>query len=554
MTLATQPASIPPSTLPETQPESGQAAVSLLLMLSIFLLGTLALAIDFTNIWFHRQAEQAASDAACQAGAMDLLAVAGGTSLPAMGFTAGTASNCVSSSSATMCAYAKANGYAGAGLTAGAVSNSVSWTFPASVATVTTPSAAQAPHPFLTVTIAENVRTFFVSLLKLSQYQQVDVSSTCGLVGIKTAMPMLVLHPTMSGALTYSGGANITIVGGPATGLQVNSSSATAVDWAASGLADLSAGGPNQTGSNMAVVGGPATNPTSGSSSAYNGGTTGLWKSGVLAIADPFAGVAAPASIKSITPANTTSGKWVSYGTDGCPDNTNAHYPTTDDCMEYSPGYYPSGIVLPDNYTTAIFLPGIYYLNGSLNAAGSNLLRMAKPSGGQQTDGIMLYFLTGSLNLSNCAGCTKSNVDSVNSTDLTCDGSSPPAALGAPSTLNGNVLIGQCAANGTYWDTGGDTTDSRGAPGTRGLLIFQDHGDTTQPSFAASGSMTTSGGLYFHSTSYADVLSLSGAASAGSYFLGEIVVDQLSLTGSGSISLALNGVPTAPVLKVALLQ
>ena len=534
--------------------ESGQAAVSLLLMLSLFLLGTLALAVDFTNVWFHRQAEQAAADSACQAGSMDLLALAGGASLPAVGFTAGTASNCISSPSSTMCTYANANGYNGTGLTAGAPSNSVSWTFPASVTGVTTPSASVAPHPFLTVTIAENVRTFFVSLLKLSKVQQVNVSSTCGLVGVKSAAPMLILHPTMSGSLTYSGGATIAIVGGPSRGLQVNSSSATAVSWTASGIVDLSEGGANQTGSDMAIVGGPSTIPNNGSSYAYNGGSTGTWKTSVLPIADPFGSVASPASIKSITPAKTTSGAWVTYGTDGCPDNTNAHSPTTHDCIEYSPGYYPSGIVLPDSYSTAIFLPGIYYLNGSLNASGSNLLRMAKPAGSVQTDGIMLYFLTGSLNLSGCAGCAKANVDSVNSTDLSCDGSAPLAALNAPATLTGNVLVAQCTTSGTYWDTGGDTTDSRGSPGIRGLLIFQDHGDTTAPQLGASGSMITSGALYFHSTNYQDVLSLSGAAASGSCFIGQIVVDQLNMSGSGLIKLALNPVPATSVLKAALLQ
>jgi hypothetical protein len=304
----------------------------------------------------------------------------------------------------------------------------------------------------------------------------------------------------------------------------------------------------------MAIVGGPSAVPNNGSSYAYNGGSTGSWKSSVLPIPDPFGSVASPASVKFITPANTTSGTWVSYGVDGCPDNTNVHYPTTNDCIEFSPGYYPSGIVLPDNYSTAIFLPGIYYLNGSLSVAGTNLLRMAKPSGFQQTDGIMLYFFTGSLNFSGCAGCAKANVDNVNSTDLSCDGSAPPAALGAPATLAGNVLVAQCAGSGTYWDAGGDTADSRGSPGIRGLLIFQDHGNTTAPQMTASGSLTTSGALYFHSTSYQDVLTLSGASTSGSYFLGQIVVDQLNMSGSGLIKLALNPVPATSVLKAALLQ
>jgi Flp pilus assembly protein TadG len=58
--------------------ESGQAAISLILILGLFLLGVFGLAVDFTNMWFHRQAATAAADAACQAGAMDMLATAGG--------------------------------------------------------------------------------------------------------------------------------------------------------------------------------------------------------------------------------------------------------------------------------------------------------------------------------------------------------------------------------------------------------------------------------------------------------------------------------------------
>ncbi|SRR5258708_7381208 len=56
----------------ESLPEGGQAAISVVLILGLFLVGILALAVDFTNIWFHRQAAGAAADAACQAGAMDL--------------------------------------------------------------------------------------------------------------------------------------------------------------------------------------------------------------------------------------------------------------------------------------------------------------------------------------------------------------------------------------------------------------------------------------------------------------------------------------------------
>jgi hypothetical protein len=319
-------------------------------------------------------------------------------------------------------------------------------------------------------------------------------------------------------------------------------------------MINLSKGGGNQTGSDIAIVGGPTTNPTNGSSYGYNGGTTGSWKPNVLPIADPFGSVGVPTSIKSLTPATTTSGTWVSYGTDGCPDHSGGTGNPAKACIEYGPGYYPSGITPPFNYITAIFKPGIYYLNGSLTASGSNTLRVAKPSGYQQTDGVMFYFYSGSFNVSGCSGCSSSGVNNVNATDLTCDGSSPPAALGMASTLYGNVLYGQCSTNGTYWDSGGDTTDSRGNPGSRGILFFQDHANTTQPAFSGSGALSFAGSLYFHSTGYSDVLNLSGGASSGTMIIGEIVTDEVNLSGSGLIKLALNPVATTSMSKVGVFQ
>src|SRR6266849_5862923 len=55
------------------RPESGQALLFVLLGLGIFLIGAMAFAIDISNLWFNRQAAQTAADAACTAGAMDLL-------------------------------------------------------------------------------------------------------------------------------------------------------------------------------------------------------------------------------------------------------------------------------------------------------------------------------------------------------------------------------------------------------------------------------------------------------------------------------------------------
>jgi hypothetical protein len=539
----------------QQQPEpddSGQAALSISLILSMFLLAALGFSDDITNIWFHRQAAMAAADAACQAGALDMLAMNSGLSLASTGFTAGTASDCAHSSSATMCAYAGFNGYSGTGLTAGAASNSVSWSFPSSVTGVT---PGVGTYPFITLTISENVKTYLMPILTGSYYQNINVSSTCGIATVNSAAPMVVLHPTMSGAFNYSGGGELDIIGGPGRGLQVNSSSATGILWAASGIIDLSKGGPSQTGSDSAVVGGPTTAPTNGSSNGYKGGTTGLWKSNVLPVADPFGSVPAPATVKSLSPTLGTSGTWVAYHTNGCPDNRGAQGTSSKACLEFSPGYYPAGInvsTLVGGNSTAIFDPGIYYLNGSLTAGASDILRMAKPSGYQQTDGVMFYFLSGALALSGCSGCSASNVDTVSTTDLTCNGAAPPTALNMGTSIYGNVLYGQCTKNGTYWDSGGDTTDSRSATGSRGILIFQDHGNTSTPTFSGSGALAFSGAIYLHSTTYADVLNLNGGASSGTFILGEIIADQVNLSGSGLIKLALNPAATTSLSKVSI--
>ncbi len=213
---------------------------------------------------------------------------------------------------------------------------------------------------------------------------------------------MIVLNPKISGAFTYNGGAQLTIVGGPQRSLQVNSTSPTAIDCVPSGLIDTSRGGPNGTGSDVAAVGGPTQTPSC-PGGGFHGGTTGHWNGNVLPLLDPFAGVGPPISVKSQPPITGTSGTWVTYHQDGCPDARTAHYPKTNQCIEFAPGYYPNGIQSLDDYSTAIFLPGIYYMNGPLIAPSSEYIRNAtpcKPSCGpvtsgitsQQTDGVMFYF------------------------------------------------------------------------------------------------------------------------------------------------------------------
>src|SRR5713101_5331181 len=132
------------------KPESGQAMLFTLLGLGIFLIGAMAFAIDISNMWFNRQSAQTAADAACTAGAMDLLVDATIGTTNQGGFTAGTAFDCNTSQTPAPCQYATLNGFSSS-IAAGstALGNNVSVDFPATVTGVTTPPATVAPNPFM---------------------------------------------------------------------------------------------------------------------------------------------------------------------------------------------------------------------------------------------------------------------------------------------------------------------------------------------------------------------------------------------------------------------
>src|SRR5437879_8717626 len=96
--------------------ESGQAMLFTLLVLGIFLIGAMAFAVDMSNLWFNRQSAQTAADAACVAGAMDLLVDATTSITGQGGFKAGTAFGCNASDTnplpnSSPCQYARFNGF-----------------------------------------------------------------------------------------------------------------------------------------------------------------------------------------------------------------------------------------------------------------------------------------------------------------------------------------------------------------------------------------------------------------------------------------------------------
>jgi hypothetical protein len=575
--------------------EAGQSILLLVLVLGIFLLGALCFAFDMSNMWFHRQAAQTAADAACGAGAMDLLVDAQGGGTGNQGFTLGTNYSCSTTSTDSVCKYAALNGYSSANTAPG---DTVNVSFPSSVNGVTPPGGTIAPTPFIRVDIDDHVQTFFLGLLSGSGTKDVRAFATCGLVLAKAPIPILVLHPTLPSSLLESGTPVINILGGPTKSVQVNSGAATAASLGGSSSVNLTKGGPNFNGSSFGVFGGPSAAP-----SGFTTANSGAWLSPAAPISDPYAQVITPTlpsaptvptdltytgatanacqqkSNKSCTGLPCTSADiqggtcYVSHNTHGCPDPGAATPPTpSNGCQLFTAGYYPAGVTVQN--AVGIFDPGLYYLNGGLGLMSNSMVRPGTGTGdGSQGT---VFYLTGTAQ--KCSGQTglvcvgsnsgKSGIDAFTTANVQCTGGpAPDARLGLPATLAGNVLLAPCT--GTYGDPAGQY---------RGILFFQDRSSDLGGGWGGGGGFLLAGSMYFHmcnatgtgvscsttvctnigscaaGSSFGSNFALQGNSGSASYILGQIITDTLNMGGTPTINMALNPNATLTTLKATLLQ
>jgi hypothetical protein len=543
--------------------ERGQAMVFVLLALSSFLLAVLAFAVDLGYLWFHRQTAQNAADAACTAGAMDMLYTADG--IAAGNFTFGTDFDCSATAPNTgttapaPCWYAAANGYSSGGLQGASASSDVQVGFLSSLATIPPCNGSLSPaicsagaiiaNPFLRVSVTDRVQTFFMGLITHRKTFAVGATAVCGVVLSNSPVPVVVLDPRSSDTtFNLSGSLKLTFYGGPQRSIQVNSPNLDAVDGG--GTVDLSMGGPNFTGSDFGVSGGPASPCCN-----FNGGSTGRWQSPAAPASDPFAQLNAP---ELPMPGRHQQG----VRGNGCPDPSG--------CDEYGAGSYPSGITISNR--TAIFDPGVYYVSGGLTMASSSCVRPSTVSG-DGTGGTTFYFADSSsvsfvaTTAGRCpANATPFDTKSGGSlaSGVECSPSSVPP-VNIPSAISDSVLLGPCT--GTYGDPLG-TNDPIGEQ--RGVLFFQNRATSSsaQPNWGGSGQFLLAGTMYFHQcatsgtdtglncqpAAYNDVLTLTGDVCAGSYIIGEVIVDQLNGNGAACITIDLQQNPTHYLLKAALLQ
>ncbi|HKW17730.1 MAG TPA: pilus assembly protein TadG-related protein [Terriglobales bacterium] len=574
--------------------ERGQAAVFLVLALGLFLIGGVGFIVDGANLWFHHQSAQTAADAACTAGAMDLLSQVAGVTPPttpwiptsddgSLFHCSGTTGGSTSNSSFPPCAYANLNGYSGS------ASQDVLVSFPVlSVVTAcpTAPPFSQtacaaddlAATPYMQVEVHDSVPTTFMRLVGAAASSTVPARSRCGLSNVLSPVPILVLNPndaSPSAVNTFATdtGFSLKVLNGPQKSIQINSvSSVPDLD---SGTIDLSEAN-NGKGGDFAVAARDA-QPTGRGSPTIDYGTSGKWVTAAGVVSDPFATIDSPASA-SLSDCTGSPSPCVVYGSKGdsnCPD-------AVDGCDIYSPGRYPTGITVQNgafaNETgLAVFLPGIYYLGGNLSAGTNSCLRSGITEG-DGNGGTMFYF-SGSATLSvvstsgalklptsgsnpgsnfDCASTNPSWAVSVSSA-ATCPGGSLGLGAVGVTELTGNVLLAPCA--GTYGDP-------QGAGIARGMLFFQDReAVSAAPVWNSAGSFALVGNLYFHdcqsststgtganciSSAFTDTLTLGSGANA--YIVGDIVADQLSLLANSNITVSLSPNPQYYVLKASLLQ
>jgi hypothetical protein len=566
--------------------ESGQAAVFLVLAMGLFLIGSMGFVVDGANLWFHRQSAQTAADAACTAGAMNMLSVAAGANPPSANWigipsfqcsgSTGSGKDGIPNSGLIPCQYAALNGYTSPGLQTNKGGNDVSVSFPGSFTSIPTCSDTLtvctaediAATPYMQVNVTDRVQTTFIGMLNGGHTVDVGAQAMCGLSNVLSAIPVLVLNPNapngVSNALGGSG--NLSVFGAPKS-IQVNSTDINAVNL--SGTISLSNTVSGDGNGEFAVAGRELESDAGVDPSVK-------WVNAAGVVSDPFA------SINVSTPAPAPI---PDYGTTGCPG-----IPAGIPCDDYKPGYYPpipcglslggtaaicvgAGAGFPAGSSgLAVFEPGVYYLGEDFFAGPDSCLRSAT-SGGDGSGGTMFYLsFTGTqiatLNVSagsgglvvtnpttgatfNCASTTAA----VPVAQATCRGDD--LGLGALGVqLTGNVLLAPCT--GPY----GDRTDK----GNRGILFFhnRDKQPSDQPRWAGSGALV--GNVYFHHChlsptgdsgancdpdAFTETLTLAGGPNA--IIVGGIVVDQLQIN-SGAINAVLNPNPQYHVLKASLLQ
>jgi len=354
--------------------QRGQTFLVIVVFIAVFLLAVLGLATDYSQVWAHRQMAQGAADAACQAAAADLFlnaispSASGQNGLQNFSWI-GSPFNCSTNAVSPPCAYAALNGYSG---------SNVSVTFPSSLTGVNTIPAGfgTIAHPYIKVVITDHVPMSFTKLVSSTGTVNITASAGCGLNPVAVPIPLVVLHPTSTGALSVASAASsIKILGGPNRSIQVDSSSSNAVNATHSNNVNLSQAGPGGSGADFGAFGGPSTKPA-----GVNVGSSGNWVQPSTPISDPWTIIATPP-----VPGAAGTATPVPFAVNGCPDPSG--------CVEFSGGNYTAcsnsvapggnGCLISPNFTSG----GVLWQLSHPYTVGA----LIKPTAAQNNAGGYIY-------------------------------------------------------------------------------------------------------------------------------------------------------------------
>jgi Flp pilus assembly protein TadG len=496
--------------------EDGQAVVLVALAMGIFLLGAIGLAVDGSILYTQRQMAQAAADAAAQAGIMSIFDGTNGAGAAQFVDTPGTSFTCSTSDAKTPCVYARSNGFGGS------ASDTVTVSFPTSAPGVAL--SASDPTNLIKVSVSRDVNTTLMRLLGPT-VTTMRATAMAAIVNVIAPVPILITHPTLSGALSMNGTPNVQICGGPDRSIQVNSSSATANSTVGNSTIDLSKAGPldtlgtctTGTGADFGVWGGPSPTPPF---TFLPGTKPGKYLPKASPIQDPLKDVPAPA-----VPATPGTQPTFAAGAGLCPLSAGPH-----GCTILTPGLYATGLSLKN--TTVLMQPGIYYM---------------------QTGGFACL-----------ANCSLGMVPAASATaDVTTgtgwDGTAAGGGVLIYNSGTGQINIG---ANGSV-----DLIGSPPGSIYKNILFFEDQTAAANTgknahSMGGGGAMTLKGTIYLTNTlatmngdaTHYQELDLQGNPGSTTKIQGEIIVGALGLGGNGGITMNLNSTSTLTVRQVALVN
>jgi Flp pilus assembly protein TadG len=549
--------------------QRGQATLLIILSVGLFLLAGIGLMFDVSNMYAQRQLAQNAADAAALAAITSIFNHTN-TNNSTFNNTFGNIPNgggnparltCGSTDNHTPCYYARKNGFDPSysdtvyvdfwnQANAGSQEPGVAFT-----------TNAQNPVPLLRVTILRPVKTTLMRMVSAAS-ETIAAQASAAIVFNNAALPILVLHPTLDGALSLGGTPAITICGGPNKSIQVNSCAGTgssvagvscgtkATSLSTNGTAtiDLSRAGPSGNAACTASAGANLGNfglPTAAPSQITFG--TGHYIDPASVLPDPLATVVAPtttvpqalANQDNTTTCAENAGQSICF--DGqTPTSHSVTCPSQDvfgaavtSCVVLKPGIYTSSGPLgnlKNNYY--IFTPGIYYIQSggfAFNANSGGQTETAPPT----TKGVTAY-PSSCTNPDPCTGCGALFY-------LSSGGGTLSVASNA-GTKQGIALLGS--------DPSASCTSSGTSYSYQGMVFFVDHAAPAQShTFGGGGNWSVMGTIYMTNTvntilgstgqSQYQSLGLQGNGGNGTVS-GEIVVDSLALGGSTAITMNLS--------------